>query len=171
MNSLIPPERIYHHITMIRSHKVMLDKDLAKLYGVKPIALRQQVRRNTDRFPEDFMFSLTSDEVQALLSQNVIPSVRSLGGARPLVFTQEGVAMLSSVLRSKRAVQVNIAVMRAFVQLRQMISEHREIAKQVAEHEKKITGLTHDVLNLFNLIQPLLERTVPPKKIGPLSFK
>jgi len=89
----------------------MLDKDLAALYGVKPIVLRQQVKRNIERFPADFMYQLTDKEVTILLSQNVIPSRRSLGGYNPYVFTEQGVAMLSSVLRSKRAVAVNIAIM------------------------------------------------------------
>ncbi len=97
--SLIPVERIEKSILLIRGHKVMLDKDLATLYEVKPIALRQQVRRNMDRFPDDFMFQLTQDEVDVLVSQNVIPSKRSLGGYLPYVFNQEGIAMLSSVLR------------------------------------------------------------------------
>ena len=95
----------------------MLDRDLAELYGVKTIALRQQVKRNLERFPEDFMFQLTPEEGDVLVSQNVIPSKRSLGGSLPYAFTQEGVAMLSSVLRSRRAVEVNIAIMRAFVRL------------------------------------------------------
>ncbi len=97
--SLIPVERIEKSILLIRGHKVMLDKDLATLYEVKPIALRQQVRRNMDRFPDDFMFQLTQEEVDVLVSQNVIPSKRSLGGYLPYVFNQEGIAMLSSVLR------------------------------------------------------------------------
>ncbi len=97
--SLIPVERIEKSILLIRGHKVMLDKDLATLYEVKPIALRQQVRRNMDRFPDDFMFQLTQEEVDVLVSQNVILSKRSLGGYLPYVFNQEGIAMLSSVLR------------------------------------------------------------------------
>src|SRR5207244_2635426 len=97
------------NILSIRGHKVMLDKALAELYGVRPIALRQQVKRNIERFPADFMFQLTDNEVDLLVSQSVIPSRRSLGGFHPFVFTQEGVAMLSGVLRSERAVQVNIA--------------------------------------------------------------
>ena len=93
---LIPVERIEKSILLVRGHKVMLDKDLATLYDVKPIALRQQVRRNIDRFPDDFMFQLTQEEVDVLVSQNVIPSKRSLGGYLPYVFNQEGIAMLSS---------------------------------------------------------------------------
>lgn len=100
--ALIPVERIERSILLIRGNKVLLDRDLAELYGVKPIALRQQVRRNLNRFPDDFMFQLTAEEAEALVSQNVIPSRRSLGGFLPYAFTQEGVAMLSSVLRSER---------------------------------------------------------------------
>ncbi len=100
---VIPIERIEQCIYLIRNQKIMLDKDLASLYGIKPIALRQQVKRNKDRFPPDFMFQLTDKEVDILLSQNVIPSRKSLGGYNPYAFTEQGVAMLSSVLRSKRS--------------------------------------------------------------------
>jgi hypothetical protein len=96
--SLIPPERIEKAILLFRGYKVMLDRHLAALYGVKPIALRQQVKRNSNRFPPDFMFQLSDDEADDLVSQNVIPSRRSLGGTLPYAFTQEGIAMLSSVL-------------------------------------------------------------------------
>src|SRR5437667_3572516 len=99
---------IERRIYLIQGQKVMLDRDLAELYQVKPIALRQQVKRNLDRFPEDFMFQLSEKEADLLVSQSVIPSKQSLGGYLPYVFTQEGVAMLSSVLRSKRAIQVNV---------------------------------------------------------------
>ena len=106
--SIIPAERIEESILKVRGQKVMLDRDLAELYGVKAIALRQQVARNRDRFPADFMFRLNKEEAELLVSQNVIPSRRSLGGSLPYVFTQEGVAMLSIVLKSDRAVAVNI---------------------------------------------------------------
>ena len=105
-------EVIQSKIHFIRDHKMMLDRDIALLYGVKPIALRQQVKRNIDRFPDDFMIQLTEQEVDFLLSQNVIPSKQSLGGALPYAFTEQGIAMLSSVLTSKRAVHVNIQTMR-----------------------------------------------------------
>ena len=107
------------------------------MYGVKTIALRQQVKRNLERFPEDFMFQLTQEESDVLVSQNVIPSKRSLGGSLPYAFTQEGVAMLSSVLRSRRAVEVNIAIMRAFVRLRELLASHKDLARKLEELEKK----------------------------------
>ncbi len=108
---------IESRILLIRGQKMLLDQDLARLYQVKPIALRQQVRRNSQRFPPDFLFELTEEEVALLLSQNVIPSLLSLGGAKPLAFTEQGIAKLSSVLTSKRAIKVNIAIMRTFVHL------------------------------------------------------
>jgi hypothetical protein len=106
-------QAIEHRIYVIRAHKVMIDRDLAELYQVRTIALRQQVKRNRGRFPRDFVFQLTRAETEILVSQPVIPSRRSLGGTRPYAFTEQGVAMLSSVLRSARAVEVNIAIMRA----------------------------------------------------------
>src|SRR5437588_10576596 len=125
--ALIPAERIERSILLLRGEKVMLDRSLAELYGVKPIALRQQVKRNLGRFPPDFMLQVSADEAEAMVSQNVIPSRRSLGGALPYAFTQEGLAMLSSVLRSGRAVRVNIEIMRAFVRLREMLASHKDL--------------------------------------------
>lgn len=135
--AIIPPERIEQRIYLLRQKKVMLDRDLAGLYKVKPIALRQQVKRNKERFPPDFMFQLSNEEASALVSQTVIPSKRSLGGSLPYAFTQEGVAMLSSVLRSQRAILVNIAIMRAFVRLRAMLASNETLARRLEELEKK----------------------------------
>ena len=129
------PRSVESLIHVIRGHKVMLDRDLATLYGVKPIALRQQVKRNHERFPGDFMFQLTVAEADGLVSQSVIPSRRSFGGFMPYVFTQEGVAMLSSVLRSPRSVQMNIDIMRAFVRLRQMIESNKDVAARIEKLE------------------------------------
>jgi hypothetical protein len=115
--SLIPVERIERRIFLIRGHKVMLSNDLAELYEVEPRILVQAVKRNIDRFPEDFMFQLSQEEFSILKSQIVISSWGGLRRATPYAFTEQGVAMLSSVLRSKRAIQVNIEIMRAFVML------------------------------------------------------
>ncbi len=157
----VPVERIEKSILLIRGEKVLLDRDLAKLYGVKPIALRQQVSRNIERFPEDFMFRLTQEEADALVSQNVIPSKRSLGGSLPYVFAQEGVAMLSSVLRSEQAVQVNIQIMRAFVRLREMLASHKELARKLAAMEKKYDGQFKVV---FDAIRQLMAAPEPKKR-------
>jgi hypothetical protein len=124
-------------VRWIRHEKVILDFDLARLYGVETRALKQAVRRNRNRFPDDFMFELDSDEVTALLSQFVIPKIQKLGGASPFAFTEQGVAMLSSVLQSPRAVEVNIAIMRTFVQLRRLMDSNRVLARKIAALEKK----------------------------------
>ena len=148
---------IERRIYLIRGQKVMLDRDLAELYQVKPIALRQQVKRNLERFPKDFMFQLTEKEADLLVSQSVIPSKKSLGGYLPYVFTQEGVAMLSSVLRSKRAIQVNVAIMRAFVRLRQMLESNEELNRKFAavirklgEHDKYFKVVFDELEKLSN---------------------
>lgn len=135
MNELIPVEIIENKIYLIRGHKVMLDRDLAELYGVETRVLNQAVRRNLDRFPEDFMFALTREEILNL-SQIVISS-RIKHAPNVFVFTEQGVAMLSSVLNSKRAVKVNIEIMRTFVKLRQMLTSNAELARKLAVMEKK----------------------------------
>jgi hypothetical protein len=124
-------------IYLVRGARVMFDFDLAELYGVETRSLKQSVRRNVDRFPDDFRFDLTNEEVARLVSQNVIPGHSKLGGAIPMAFTEQGVAMLSSVLRSKRAVQVNVAIMRAFVCLREMLLTNAELARKLANLESK----------------------------------
>src|SRR6185295_11685656 len=136
---LIPSERIEQAIYLIRGEKVMLDRDLAKLYGVLTGALNQAVRRNRERFPEDFMFQLTATEVRQLnLSQTVIGSEKHRDPRlRPYAFTEQGVAMLSSVLRSKRAITVNIEVMRAFVKLRQLLASNAELSRRLDALENK----------------------------------
>lgn len=161
----IPAERIENIILLIRGQKVMLDRDLAALYGIKPIALRQQVQRNIERFPSDFMFQLSLKEAKILVSQFVIPSRKVLGGTMPYVFTQEGVAMLSSVLRSERAVQVNIAIMRAFVKLREMLASHKDLARKLTALEKKYDKQFSMV---FEAIRQLMAPPLPKqhRKIG-----
>lgn len=160
MNPATLVEKVGCWILFIRGHKVLLDSDLAELYGVKPIRLREQVKRNRERFPRDFMFQLSDDEVEILVSQNAIPSRKHLGGHLPYVFTQEGIAMLSSVLNSERAIQVNIAIMRAFVKLRQMIAGRKHFAEKLAELERRLEGHDTQVHSLFETIRQLM---APPK--------
>jgi len=159
MNRIIEVEKVENKIFQIRGKRVMLDKDLAVLYRVKPIALRQQVRRNWERFPEDFMFQLTDEEVKVMVSQNVIPSIQSLGGYLPYVLTEQGVAMLSSVLRSRRAILVNIQIMRAFVNLKRMALTYTELKRKIDTMEKK-----YDIQFkiVFDALRKLLEP--PPTK-------
>ena len=167
----IPSEIVESKIYFIRGHKVMLDKHLASLYQVKPIRLREQVKRNADRFPSDFMFQLTQDEVDLMVSQNAIPSLSHLGGYLPYAFTEQGIAMLSSVLKSKRAIHVNIAIMRAFVKLREFVAAHKELAHQFKELERKVDKHDKEILIIFETIRKLMTPSpAPPKrKIGFLT--
>lgn len=137
MNPLLNKKQIAAAIYLVRDQKVMLDRDLAELYGVETRVLKQAVRRNMDRFPSDFMFSLSTEEVDEMVSQNVIPSKKIFGGAAPMAFTEQGVSMLSSVLRSPQAVQVNIAIMRTFVELRHLMDSNRELARKIDTLEDK----------------------------------
>lgn len=160
----IPVEMIERRIFVIRGHKVMLDRHLADLYQVKPIALRQAVKRNHKRFPLDFMFQLTKREAALLVSQNVIPSRRSLGGYLPYVFTEQGVAMLSSVLTSDRAAHVNIAIMRAFVKLRELMATHKDLAQRIEALEKQSRTTRREVGAIIKVINKML--TVHEPAIG-----
>ena len=163
MNELVPVERIVAKIYRIRDTKVMLDMDLAELYGVETRTLKQAVRRNIKRFPPDFMFELSYQEFRDLRSQIVMSS---WGGTRrpPMAFTEQGVAMLSSVLKSDRAIQVNIQIMRAFTQLRQMLSTHEELRRKIEAMERKYDQQFKVV---FDAIKQLLDvETKPRRKIG-----
>jgi len=164
MKELIPVKMIERKIYLIRGQKVMLDKDLALLYGVKPIRLREQVKRNIKRFPEDFMFQLNNHEIDSMVSQNAIPSRKHLGGYSPYVFTEQGVAMLATVLNSERAIQVNIAIMRAFVKLREILSTHKELAHKLSQLERKIEKHDEEIKLIFDAIRQLMAPPVPKKK-------
>ena len=161
MRMIIPQEVIEKRIYLIRGQKVMLDKDLAILYKVKPIRLREQVRRNIKRFPVDFMFQLNEKEIGFMVSQNAIPSRKHLGGYCPYMFTEQGVAMLSSVLKSERAIQVNIAIMRAFVRIRKILSTHKKLACKLNELERKIEKHDKKIQSIFDAIRQLMS---PPEK-------
>jgi hypothetical protein len=163
---VIPIEVIERRILLIRGHKVMLDRDLAALYQVKPIALRQAVKRNANRFPADFVLHLTKAEAGQLVSQSVIASRGSLGGFLPYAFTEQGVAMLSSVLRSDRAAVVNIAIMRAFVRLRQILATHQELAGRMAAIEEKCD---HQFKVVFEILKQLMD-PAPASAKRPIGF-
>lgn len=142
----------------------MLDFHLAQLYELETRSLKQQVKRNLDRFPEDFMFELRQNEINDLVSQNVITHTRVLGGAAPMAFTEQGVAMLSSVLRSKKAVDVNIAIMRTFVQLRKLLESNKELERHILALEQKYDQQFQVV---FDAIKKLIvKKMVPRKQIG-----
>ena len=165
--SLIPEERITSVILLLRGHKVMLDADLAVLYGVDTRELVQAVKRNSRRFPTDFMFQLTADEFARLRSQTVI-SKPGRGGRRtpPYAFTEQGVAMLSSVLHSERAIEVNVEIMRAFVRLRQMLGANAEFARKLDAIEKKYDAQFKVV---FQAIREMMDP--PMRKKRPIGFR
>jgi hypothetical protein len=154
-SAIIPAERIQKCIYLIRGQKILLDEDLAGLYGVETRVLNQAVTRNMERFPEDFAFRLSKEEFENLKSQIV---TSSWGGRRkpPRAFTEQGVAMLSSVLRSKRAVSVNIAIMRTFVRLREILADNTALRRKIEQHDEQIK-------QLFLVLQRMLEAPKEPK--------
>ena len=161
-SALVPIEVIISKIILVRGEKVLLDRDLAELYDVETKVLKQAVRRNIKRFPNDFMFELTKEEFENWRSQFVTSNSDKMGlRYKPMVFTEQGVAMLSSVLRSNRAIEVNIAIMRVFVQLRKMISSHKELAHKLSELEQRLEGHDEQIQVVFEAIRQLME---PPKK-------
>ncbi len=165
--AFLPAERIERRILLVRGRTVMLDRDLAVLYGVSTTRLNQQVRRNLRRFPADFMFQLTSAETSSLMLQFATSKGGRGGRRKPaLVFTEQGVAMLSSVLNSERAVQVNIAIMRAFVRLRELLATHKNLARRLEELEKR-----HDAQ--FKVVFDLFRKLMVPRRRGrrrPMGF-
>lgn len=154
---LVPQAVIENKILLLRGKKVMLDEDLANLYGVETKQLKRQVKRNLARFPEDFMFTLTQKEYQEFLRCQ-IGTLKKGGYSKylPYAFTEQGVAMLSSVLRSERAVQVNIAIMRVFVQLKEMIATHKELAHKIGELERKMEKKDEEIQAIFQVIRELM---------------
>ena len=164
--AVVPAERVEKAILLVRGQKVILDADLAQLYGVETKQLKRAVRRNISRFPEDFMFQLTKEELDNLRSHF---GTSSWGGTRylPLAFTEQGVAMLSSVLNSERAIEVNIAIMRAFVKLREMVSTHKKLASKLSELERKIESHDESIQTIFEAIRQLMiQPEKPGRKIG-----
>ena len=159
----ISAEVVATKILLVRGKKVMLDRDLAKLYGVGTRDLNKAVKRNLQRFPGDFMFQLTGEEVKNLMFQF---GTSSWGGTRklPCVFTEQGVAMLSSVLKSERAIWVNIAIMRAFVKLREVLLTHKDLAQKLEELERKYQLHESDIQVIFEAIKKLLEPPDEPPK-------
>ncbi|GEP88757.1 ORF6N domain-containing protein [Chitinophaga terrae (ex Kim and Jung 2007)] len=146
---IVPEERIMQRIVLIREEKVILDLHLAELYGVETRTLKQAVRRNMERFPEDFMFELTEDEVEAVVSQNVIPHKKYLGGAKPFAFTETGVAMLSSVLKSDTAIEMNIAIMRTFISLRKLSVNYKEVMRVLEEMREQYDNQFEDIYRVL----------------------
>ncbi len=167
---IVPVPAIESRIWLIRGHKVLLDSDLATLYQVKTGALNRAVKRNRERFPDDFMFQLSAKEAQELSRCQIGISNETRGGRRyrPYVFTEQGIAMLSGVLTSPRAVEVNIAIMRTFVRLRQLLASHEELARQLDELRWKQEEQGQQIHEVFETIQQIIEAPAdqPKRRIG-----
>ena len=166
--SVLPSGRIINQILVIRNQKVILDRDLAVLYNVETRSLKQAVRRNIKRFPDDFMFQLTKEEFANWRSQTVMSKADQKGlRYYPFAFTEQGVAMLSSVLKSERAIEVNILIMRAFVKLREIISTHKKVEEKLKELESKLKEHDDHIVQIIQVINQLI---TPPqtqkRKIG-----
>ncbi len=167
-SEIVPNSPIENRIFVIRGYKVMISVHLAELYGVETRTLNQAVKRNTRRFPSDFMFQLSEREADLLVSQNVIPHRKFFGGSLPFAFTEQGVAMLSTVLRSARAIQMNIAIMRTFVKLREILSTHNELALKLSQLEMKVENHDEEIRAIFEAIRQLM--VVPERPKRPIGF-
>ena len=167
---LVEVEKIMNKIHVIRNHKVMLDFDLAEMYGVETKRLNEQLKRNLKRFPKDFMFTLSEKETQHLRSQN---ATSSWGGNRrkPNAFTEQGVAMLSSILNSETAIEVNISIIRVFTKLRSFTLTQKDILIQLVKLEKEVKGNSIDIENIFLVLKKLIEKDANPVKRNKIGFK
>ena len=170
LQALVAEQKILNKIYAIRSEKVMLDQDLAEMYSVETKQLKRQVKRNIGRFPKDFMFELTPKEFENLRSQI---GTSSWGGTRymPMAFTEQGVAMLSSILNSKTAIEVNIRIIRVFTKMREFALTHKEILLQLAKLEKEVKGNSKDIENIFMVLKELLEKESKPAPRNKIGFK
>ena len=177
LQALVAEQKILNKIYAIRGEKVMLDKDLAEIYGVETRVLNQSIKRNLNRFPKDFMFQLSEKEFKNLISQNV---TSSWGGTRklPYAFTEQGVAMLSSVLNSETAIEVNIRIIRVFTKMREFALTHKEILMQLAKLEKEVSSNnrnternSNDIENIFMVLKELLTKESKPTPRNKIGFK
>lgn len=168
----IPDEVITNKIYLIREQKVMLDRDLAELYGVETRVLKQSVRRNIKRFPEDFMFEMTKEELEIWRSQFATTSDDKKGlRYAPFCFTEQGVTMLSCILNSERAIDVNIRIIRVFTKMREMLTNNLNIRLEIEEIKKKLTNQSKNIELVFNYLDELVEKKENPKPINKIGYK
>ena len=165
----VSEEAVMNKIYHVRGQKVMLDKDLAILYGVKPRRLREQVKRNHDRFPESFMFQLTKKEAEQMVSQNATPSLKYLGGHLPYAFSEHGVLMLSNVLRSAQAVKMSIRIIEVFVKLRGSLLAYKDIIIKINEMESKIGSNEEAIQRILGYLRQFVEERQKP--LAPIGFR
>lgn len=171
LQTLVAEQKIRNRIYVIRGQKVMLDRDLAEMYNVETRVLKQAVKRNMERFPKDFMFQMVGKEIDGMVSQNVIPSKSYFGGAAPFCFTEQGVTMLSCILNSKTAIEVNIRIIRVFTRLREYAVTNKDILLQLAQMEKELKGNSRDIENIFAVLKELIEKQSAPTPRNKIGFK
>ena len=171
LQALVAEQKILNRIYVVRGQKVMIDEDLAEMYSVETRRLNEQVKRNIKRFPKDFMFTITTKEYENLKSQNA--TSRMWGGRRklPNVFTEQGVAMLSSILNSDVAIEVNIRIIRVFTKLREYALTHKDILMKLAQLEKEVKGNSRDIENIFLVIKELIEKDTKPQPRNKIGFR
>lgn len=167
--AIIPEQFVISKIYYIRGNKVMLDRDLAELYGVEPIRLREQVKRNKERFPAHFIFQLNENEIDSMVSQIAIPSRQHLGGHLPYAFTEHGVLMLANVLRSKKAMEVSVRIVEIFVKLLELILTQKDILLKLEQLEKQVLQNSEDIQTIFSALKQLLSAPNPPREM--IGFK
>jgi ORF6N domain len=168
---MLPDEKIISKIYFIRGEKVMLDRDLAELFDVKAIRLREQVRRNSEKFPLHFMFQLTNEEVEIMVSQNAIPSKQNLGGYLPLVFTEHGVLQLANVLKSGKATQVSIRIIEIFIKMRAMLMDSITLKLDIEEIKNRLDNHDKNIELFFSYLDELIEKEEQPKPRNRIGFK
>lgn len=170
LQALVAEQKILNRIYVVRGQKVMIDEDLAEMYNVETRRLNEQVKRNIKRFPKDFMFALNQKEFENLKSQN---ATSSWGGRRklPNAFTEQGVAMLSSILNSDTAIEVNIRIIRVFTKMREFALTNKEILVQLARLEKEVKGNSKDIENIFTVLKELIEKNSKPLPRNKIGFK
>ena len=167
--AIIPDEVIINKIFYIKGHKVMLDRDLAELYGATSRRLREQVKRNLKRFPDHFMFQLTQTETETMVSQNAIPSLQHLGGSFPYVFTEHGILQLANVLKSDRATEMSIKIIEVFVKMREMLLTHKDLLLKIEQIEKQVSSQDEKVELLFGYVKQFITENEKPRKA--IGFK
>lgn len=171
IDTLIEEQKILSRIYVIRGKKIMLDKDLAEMYGVETRTLKQAVKRNKSRFPADFMFVMTEREMKKMVSQNVIPSIKYFGGAKPFCFTEQGVTMLSCILNSPTAIKVNIRIIRVFTRLREYALTHKDVLLQLSKLESEVKTNGADIANIFSVPRELVEKDQRPVTRQRIGFR
>jgi hypothetical protein len=168
---ILQDDIITSKIFFIRGKKVMLDRDLAELFNVKAIRLREQVKRNKEKFPIHFMFRLTDEEVEIMVSQNAIPSKQYLGGSLPLVFTEHGVLQLANVLKSERATQVSIKIIEVFVKMREMLTDTLSLKLDIEEIKKRLQNQDKNIELVFSYLDELMQKQEKPEPRQKIGFK